>query len=520
MKYEIKLLKDECFYGGSSYYGLENPFDENSNFEMDMNVMTINQTMPLFVSNKGRYVWSDNAFAFKFHNGVLEIEGKDVEVVCSGTTLKEAYLSAMNKHFKFDGRELPKEYFMTAQYCTWMEHIYFPSQEKVLKYAHDIIDNGLEPGILIIDEGWHGRYGDWEFDFYKFPNPKQMVDELHVLGFKVLLWIVPWVCPDGYTFVRNATEDERIKTKNSGKIFIKNKQGEVGLFSWWNGFSAMLDLRNPYAVEFLDEQLQHLIKDYGVDGFKFDGGQARHYGYLINGELSDDTDIHAMNIAWNEFGRRYEYHEYKDTYLGGGKNCIQRLSDRASDWHYANKGLDTIIPCSILQGLLGHPFICPDMIGGGSWDYAQNPNFVVDQELFVRASQISALFPMMQFSWAPWRVLSKENFEYVKKSAKLHKEMADEIYTLVKKSYVSGEPIVRALEYNYPNQGYEKIQDQYMVGEDILVAPVTTPKTYSKNVVIPKGIWKAYDGTIYEGGKTVCMETPLHSLVWFRKISD
>ncbi len=519
MKYTINFLENECFYGCSSSFGTNNPFSKDSEFSFDLNVETDNQTMPLFVTNKGRYVWSNKPFAFSFKKGVLEIIGHDVLVEKVGDSLKDAYLTAMNKHFPCDKKRLPEIFFKTAQYCTWMEYIYHPTQEKVLKYAQDIIDNGFEPGILIIDEGWHGRYGNWQFDLHKFPSPKQMIENLHEMGFKVLLWVVPYVCADGYDFVCNNSKGFPFARKNAGDIFIKNKEGAVGLFKWWNGFSAMLDLRNPRAKEFLDDQLKRLINEYGIDGFKFDGGQAMCYTWLANGTLADNTDIHAMNIAWNEYGRQYEYHEYKDTYLGGGKNCIQRLADRAHAWHDDYQtGLDSIIPSAITQGLIGHPFICPDMIGGGSWAYAHSLDCVVDQELFVRSSQLSALFPMMQFSWSPWRVLDKKHLELVKKAYNLHTDMADEIYSLVEKSFDNGEPILRCLEYNYPNQGYEKIMDEYMIGEDILVAPVYTPNTYSKDVVIPNGKWKSNFGIIYEGGKTYNIETPLSDLLWFRKI--
>ena len=62
-----------------------------------------------------------------------------------------------------------------------------PTQQKAMDYAHAIVNNGFEPGFLIIDEGWHTRYGLWQFDLHKFPDPKAMVDELHKMEFKVFL---------------------------------------------------------------------------------------------------------------------------------------------------------------------------------------------------------------------------------------------------------------------------------------------------------------------------------------------
>ena len=279
----------------------------------------------------------------------------------------------------------------------------------------------------------------------------------------------------------------------------------------------MLDMTKEWDVEFLDSQLKYLMEEYGVDGFKFDGGNVGRYvpSNIVNGEPPKGYDPHALNIAWNEFGRRYEFHEYKDTYLGGGKNCIQRLQDRNHSWDKG--GINTLIPSSIIQGLTGHPFICPDMIGGGEWSYSILPGFNVDEELFVRMAQVSALCPMMQFSWAPWRALSEKNLEIVRDCMNLHKKFGDKIVALVKESEVSGEPILRNLEYNDPGKGYEHIIDQFMLGTDILVAPVVTEKTYKRDVVFPAGEWVDADGNVYEGNKTYNLDAPIEKLLWFER---
>jgi alpha-glucosidase len=125
---------------------------------------------------------------------------------------------------------------------------------------------------------------------------------------------------------------------------------------------------------------------------------------------------------------------------------------------------------------------------------------------------------MMQFSWAPWRVLTKEELQIVKDAADLHKSLNKELIALVRKSEIDGEPILRNLEYNYPNQGYEKIVNEFMVGEYILVAPVITPKTYEREVILPAGTWKESDGTVYEGNKTYTLPCPLNKILWFRKV--
>ena len=222
-----------------------------------------------------------------------------------------------------------------------------------------------------------------------------------------------------------------------------------------------------------------------------------------------------MNEAWNEFGRAYEFHEYKDTYHGGGKCGIQRLCDKDHRW--VGNGIDTFVPSCAITGLLGHPFICPDMIGGGEWIYNTMPDFHVDEELFVRMAEASALLPMMQFSWAPWRLLSKENLENVRKMAELHRAMSEEILALVENARITGEPIVRFMEYNYPNQGYSMITDQFMLGENILVAPVLTKGTREREVVFPEGKWLSKDGDIFNGGRSYTLPSPLGKLLFFKK---
>lgn len=154
-----------------------------------------NQMTTVFISNMGRCIHSDAPFKVFVESGALCFEGEDFELKCYGNTLRDAYLGAMRDYFPFEGKALPHEFFKGAQYNTWMEYVYDPTEKDVLEYAHALIDHGYEPGVLIIDEGWHTRYGLWEFDYAKFPDPKAMVDELHALGFVLMLWVTPLVTP-------------------------------------------------------------------------------------------------------------------------------------------------------------------------------------------------------------------------------------------------------------------------------------------------------------------------------------
>lgn len=512
MNYEIKMLEGEYFWGGSSNDGGFAPYNKETELTRRFKKWASNQTMPMYLSNKGRCIWSENPFNCEIKDGTFFIDGEDVTVESFGSTLKDAYLGAMKKYFPPCGDLLEEDFFKKVQYNTWMQFTYDQTDKNILSYAKSIIENGFKPGILTIDEGWQKSYGDWTFDDAKFPNPKETIDELHKMGFKVMLWIVPYVSPNGLWFVRHSAP--HFCKENH---FLRTKDGEIAVIKWWNGMSAILDFTKQCDRDLLDSQLKKLMDDYGVDGFKFDGGSLEDYTWdnPINGEANEDFTPTERNIAWNDFGTKYRYHEYKDTFKGGGKRSIQRLRDKRHSWQ--NDGLNSLIPNAIVQGLLGHPFICPDMVGGGEWlDRALGT--MVDDELFVRMAQCSALFPMMQFSWAPWESVDEEHMALIKAAHDLHNDSADRILKLVDDAVKTGEPILRPLEYNYPHCGYELVKDTFMLDEDLLVAPVINKGETVRKIQLPEGKWRGFDGKEYEGGKEISLPVTLADLPYFEKI--
>ncbi|MDA3928467.1 MAG: hypothetical protein PF541_05870, partial [Prolixibacteraceae bacterium] len=124
--------------------------------------------------------------------------------------------------------------------------------------------------------------------------------------------------------------------------------------------------------------------------------------------------------------------------------------------------------------------------------------------------------PMMQFSVAPWRVLDEKHLSICREAALLHAKMGDYIVELAQKAAGDGEPIVRHMEYVFPNQGFESCNNQYMLGDKYLVAPMVEKGT-SRTVKLPKGKWIDDQGKIYQGGKTVSIEVPLNRLVYLVK---
>src|SRR2546423_792149 len=98
--------------------------------------------------------------------------------------------------------------------------------------------------------------------------------------------------------------------------------------------------------------------------------------------------------------------------------------------------------------------------------------------------------PMMQFSVAPWRVLDSSRLNAVRKAIKVRQNYSNYILDLARQSALTSEPVVRSLEYTFPHQGYERITDQFLLGDRILVAPVLEKDACRRAVMLPPGVWQ------------------------------
>ncbi|WP_347839377.1 glycoside hydrolase family 31 protein [uncultured Draconibacterium sp.] len=476
-----------------------------------------NQVQPLLLSNHGELVWSEKPFSFKIENGEVKIQEAKGEIIKKkvGNNLRSAYLYASQNYFPPQG-VLPDELlFSSPQYNTWIELMYDQNQEDILKYAHDIIDNGFPPGVLMIDDNWQEDYGKWDFHPGRFPNPKAMMDELHDLGFKVMMWVCPFVSPDcdvyrdlasKGAFLINADKVPQNSTMPTN-IGGKDKPEIVG---WWNGFSAVLDLSQPVAEEWFKAQLDYLQDEYGVDGFKLDAGDAEYY---TKGVSASKVSANEQSSLFGKIGLDYPLNEYRAVWKLGGQPLVQRLRDKAHNWPDLRK----LVPSMLLQGIMGYYFNCPDMIGGGEFTSFLN-GATIDQELIVRSAQCHALMPMMQFSVAPWRILDEEHFAAVKAVVEVRQEFSDYILEEARKTAKTGEPIIRSLEYAYPGNKYGLVNQQFLIGDKLLVAPVVEKGVTEHKVFLPEGKWKAWNGKVFKGNKEITVSVSLSDLPYFEKL--
>ncbi|MGO8696283.1 MAG: glycoside hydrolase family 31 protein [Limisphaerales bacterium] len=461
-----------------------------------------NQSQPLLLSSEGDVIWSEEPFAFQFsRNGlVVETKGQPWLQTKHGDSLRDAFLFASRAYFPPSGKTPHELLFLAPQYNTWIELMYDQNQNDILKYAAGILDHGFPPGVLMIDDNWQENYGEWDFKKAKFPDPKAMVATLHAHGFKVMLWICPFVNTNCEVYAELARRNFLLKDFSRG----------VALVKWWNGESALLDFTNPEARAWMCSRLDYLQSAFGVDGFKFDAGDSSFYKGVV---ACQDVSPNAQSELYGKIGLRYPLNEYRAMWKMGGQALAERLRDKEHSW----ADLKKLVPNMLLEGLMGYPFSCPDMIGGGEYKSFQ-AGAVIDQELVVRSAQCHALMPMMQFSVAPWRILDDAHLQAVHKVVRIRQEHNDRILTLARQSAGTGEPIVRAMEYVFPHQGYERIHDQFLLGTRILVAPVLEKGARYRAVVLPPGTWRGFDGRRYSGPARILLAVPLDDLCYFEKV--
>jgi alpha-glucosidase (family GH31 glycosyl hydrolase) len=189
-----------------------------------------------------------------------------------------------------------------------------------------------------------------------------------------------------------------------------------------------------------------------------------------------------------------------------------RQWDKTTVWG-ADNGLRSVIPGLLSLSLTGYPFVLPDMIGGNA--YVETP----DAELLIRWTQVNALLLAMQFSLAPWDY-GEGCMELCRRYAELHMEFAPLLLRLAEEAVRTGDSIIRPVFWLAPQAEPALVcDDEYLVGDDWLVAPVVNPGQSARDVYLPPGQWRDYwTGQVFAGGTVVKdFPAPLEKLPLFQR---
>jgi alpha-glucosidase (family GH31 glycosyl hydrolase) len=425
-------------------------------------------------ATEGRGAFEDRPFyePDMVGDGLFTFKGNALDLKISfSENAVEAYKKLV-EHFGHPSETPPEELFAKPTWTTWARYKSAINQDVVLQYANDIIKNDYPFNVLEIDDRWQVYYGDLGFDPQRFPNPKQMIDELHAKGFKVTAWVIPFLDPQSQAFADGA--------KNGW--LVRMADGSPYLIEWWQGRGGLLDVTNPSALDWFFGRLTSLQIESGLDGFKFDAGEACF--------LPSDAVTH-QKIHPNEYTQIYveavaKHHRLTEV-RSGWKNqrapIFFRQWDKTTSWGLDN-GLHSVLTGILALGMAGYPFVLPDMVGGNEYEEK------ADADMMIRWTQLNALLPSMQFSLAPWEY-GEESAKLCRRYADLHTKFAPMILKIAKSSIQNGLPIIRPVFWLAPDDERALVcDDEFLLGDEFLVAPVVTPNTVERDIYFPYGNWQ------------------------------
>ncbi|KAH8395535.1 hypothetical protein KR222_004841 [Zaprionus bogoriensis] len=393
-------------------------------------------------------------------------------------------------------------------WSTWALYKAEVTDEVVRDFAKQIINNGFENSQLEIDDDWEDCYGALTFRKNKFPDAKNLTDDLKALGFRVTLWIHPFI---------NNNCTEIYETAKSLGYLVLDHNGSSDT-QWWNSIpkdAAYLDFTKSEVQEWFSTRLKRLQTEDGIDSIKFDAGETSWVptdpvlqgdAYLTPLQITTD---YVRTVA--DFGNLVEVRSGQNTQ---DLPIFVRIVDKDSEWGW-NNGLVTLITSLLQMNLNGYPFVLPDMIGGNG--YNEKPP---TKELFLRWLQANVFMPSLQFSFVPWN-FDNETIEISKVFTKLHADYTPYIMKLFKRATTTGEPVNAPLWWIAPKDTVAQgIYDEFLLGDDIIAAPIVRENSTNRDIYLPEGEWKDGNSQVVHKGPVWIMEyeAPLNTLPYFVRV--
>ena len=368
---------------------------------------------------------------------------------------------------------------------TWMSRITYFSEKEGYDVAANIRKNKYPCDVIHFDTGWFDV--DWQCDYKfsenRFQNPQQMLKDLRSQGFHVCLWQLPYFTPKNRYFSELIEKD----------MYVKNGNGELPYED------VVLDFSNPETVKWYQDKLAGLL-NIGVSAIKVDFGEAaplngiyasgksgwyEHNLYPVRYDMavSEITKkLHNENIMWA-----------RAAWAGSQRYPLHWGGDAAT----TNTGLLGTLRAGLSFGLSGFSFWSHDMGG-----------FVksTPEDLYCRWIPFGFLTSHTRAHGAPptepLLYDSKRVQDVFRKSAEMKYRLMPYVYAQAKECTEKGLPMLRALFVEFPDDpGAWKVDDEYLFGSQILVAPLLESGMTGRTVYLPEGKWIDYQTEkVYEGG--------------------
>ncbi|MGU8956625.1 glycoside hydrolase family 31 protein [Clostridium perfringens] len=524
-----------------AYYGLgekggdlnkKGCYTENFNTddpETDDDSITYYKTIPFYVALKEEATYGiffDNSFRSYFDMGKEmgdriffgAIGGQIQYYFISGENIKEV----VKNYTALTGRmEMPPLWSLGYQQCRFS---YF-SQEEVRELVKTFEEKDIPLDVVYLDIDYMDGFRVMTFKTPNFDDAAGLISDLKEKGIRTITIIDPGVKVD--------EEYDVFKRGKEGNHFTKKLDGEMFIGAVWPGDSAFPDFSNKDCREWWKSELKKFISEHGMDGIWNDMNEPCVFNNDHKTML--ETCLHNSDngvIEHKEFHNRYgfemsrcskeaqeELHPNergfsmtRATYAGGQRYSSVWTGDNMSLWSQMRMS----ISMNANLGISGFSFVGNDVSGFG---------LDSSEELFIRWMEMGTFIPifrnhsnMYTRRQEPWAFGPRAE-KIAKKSIELRYELLPYIYDLYYISHKEGLPIFRPMIMEYEkDMNLLNMREQFMLGENMIVAPVLYEGERSKTVYLPKGIWFNYfTMEKLQGGKWYKLPCELDEILVFVK---
>lgn len=393
---------------------------------------------------------------------------------------------------------------------SWISSGFFvDTQEAVLARARRIRTGGIPCDVLHLDTYWQteGHWSDLRWDAERFPDPAAMLATLAAQGFRVCLWINPYISQFSPVFADAAARG----------YFLTRADGSVYVADVWHGThpaSGILDFTRREVVTWFQDLLRGLLRQ-GVAIFKTDFAEGVPVdAYAANG--ISGADLHNVytllfNDAVAAVTRQEAGHGAvwaRSTFLGGQRHPAQWSGDTIASY----PSMASTIRGGLSHGLSGVAFWSHD---AGGFSGTPSP------DLYVRWCQFGALSPLVRLhgttSRLPWEFPEAAGQAAVA-ALRLRYRLMPYLYSAAVAAARTGEPIMRALLVDSPEDPAAWQADlEYRLGMDLLVAPMVNPSG-ERQVYLPAGRWVDWwTGEVRQGGRYHRIAKPVEQIPLFAR---
>ncbi|WES66868.1 TIM-barrel domain-containing protein [Superficieibacter sp. HKU1] len=417
----------------------------------------------------------------------------------------------------------------------WQCKLRYRNQQEVLDVAREYRRRNLPLSVIVIDFFHWPNQGTWCFDPVDWPDPKAMVEELESLGIKVMVSVWPTVEARSPLFP---------PMKAKGWLVTSDRGVQVNLD--FMGNTTFFDATHPQARQFVWETVKKNYYDLGIKLFWLDEAEPEYRAYDF-----DNYRYHAGPVL--EVGNRYPRDFAQGFYDGlreAGESGIVNLvrcswagSQRygvlawSGDVHSSFHAFRNQLAAGLNMGLAGIPWWTTD-IGGFQGGNIHDAAF---HELLIRWFQWAVFCPVLRMhgyreprvqppesyrngipqcdSGSPNELWSygEENFAIMQHWLGVRETLRPYIDALYENAHRHGDPLMRPLFWHYPDEPQSwQTEDQYLFGDDLLVAPIMYAGQRQREVWLPGGHdWVNLQGERLRGGQRVMVAAGLETIPLF-----